>query len=62
MAEICGDAQPRELLGATCATTGLGVQAGVKIFRAHDVKENRQIADIAWAIKSAILPSARQLP
>lgn len=52
MGEICGETEPRELLGATCATTGLGVQAGVKIFRVHDVKENRQAADIAWAITS----------
>jgi dihydropteroate synthase len=28
----------------------LGVQAGVKMFRVHDVKPNRQAADVAWAI------------
>jgi len=55
MSGMCGDAEPRDLLGATCATTTLGVQAGVKIFRVHDVKENRQAADIALAITS--LPS-----
>lgn len=55
MSGMCDDAEPRDLLGATCATTTIGVQAGVKIFRVHDVKENRQAADIALAITS--LPS-----
>jgi dihydropteroate synthase len=27
------------------------VMAGVKLFRVHDVKENRQAADVAWAIE-----------
>lgn len=52
MGDICADAKPMELLGATCASTSLGVQAGVRIFRVHDVKENRQAADVAWAINS----------
>ena len=30
--------------------TALGVAAGVKIFRVHDAKPNRQAADVAWAI------------
>jgi dihydropteroate synthase len=29
--------------------------AGVKILRVHDVKENRQALDIAWAIKQAAI-------
>lgn len=52
MGDICNGAEPRDLIGATCSTTSFGVQAGVKIFRVHDVKENRQAADIAWAVKS----------
>jgi dihydropteroate synthase len=52
MSPICEGAAPGELLGATCSTTGLAVQSGVRIFRVHDVKENRQAADVAWAIKS----------
>ncbi len=44
---------PQELVGATCATTALGVMAGVKLFRVHDVQANRQAADVAWAIKHA---------
>lgn len=41
---------PHELVGATCATTALGVAAGVRVFRVHDVRENRQAADVAWVI------------
>ena len=50
MGSICTVNTPDELIGATTSTTALGVQAGVKIFRVHDVKENRQAADVAWAI------------
>ena len=50
MGDICNVDTPSELIGATTATTVLGVPAGVKIFRVHDVKENRQAADTAWAI------------
>ncbi len=52
MGEICDNTDPKDLVGATCTTTGLGVKAGVKIFRVHDVKENRQAADVAWALHS----------
>jgi dihydropteroate synthase len=50
MGSICENASADELIGATCATTALGVSAGVKLFRVHDVKDNRQAADIAWSI------------
>jgi dihydropteroate synthase len=50
MGAICAQTEPKELLGATCATTALGVMAGVRIFRVHDIKANRQAADVAWAI------------
>lgn len=50
MGSICTVNSPDELVGATTATTALGVQAGVKIFRVHDVKPNRQAADVAWEI------------
>ena len=55
MGSICNEPEPRDLLGATCATTALGVAAGVRIFRVHDVKANRQAADVAWAIQAAPL-------
>jgi dihydropteroate synthase len=50
MGSICTVNTAGELIGATTATTALGVQAGVKIFRVHDVKPNRQAADVAWTI------------
>ncbi len=50
MGTLCNVTEADELVSATCATTALGVQAGVRIFRVHDVKENRQAADVAYAI------------
>ncbi|MEM7027864.1 MAG: dihydropteroate synthase [Pseudomonadota bacterium] len=50
MGTICEVNTPEELVGATAATTALGVANGVKIFRVHDVKPNRQAADVAWSI------------
>ena len=44
---------PQDLVLATAITTGLAVMAGVKIMRVHDVKENRQALDLAWAIKQS---------
>ncbi|TXK92889.1 dihydropteroate synthase [Methylococcaceae bacterium CS5] len=51
MGSLCAVTEPAELVSATAATTALGVQQGVQMFRVHDVKENRQAADVAWAIK-----------
>jgi dihydropteroate synthase len=52
MGAICKERQPKELLGATIATTVLGVRAGVRLFRVHDVKENRQAAFVTAAVIS----------
>jgi dihydropteroate synthase len=54
MGSICTVNTPNELVGATTATTALGVQAGVKIFRVHDVKPNRQAADVVFNIINSI--------
>lgn len=53
LAMQCGDCPPTALRPATCATTALGVMAGVQIFRVHDVIGNRQAADVAWAVRHA---------
>ena len=37
---------PKERLYGTLATTALGVQAGVDFIRVHDVRENRECADV----------------
>jgi dihydropteroate synthase len=51
MGTLCNVSEPSELVTATAVTTALGVMAGVQVFRVHDVKENRQAADVTWAIK-----------
>jgi dihydropteroate synthase len=53
MGTICEVSEPSELVTATAVTTALGVMAGVQMFRVHDVRENRQAADVAWAIKQS---------
>ncbi len=53
MGSLCNVSDPSELVTATAVTTGLGVMAGVRIFRVHDIQANRQAADLAWAIKQA---------
>lgn len=53
MGSICDVSEPAELVTATAVTTALGVMEGVSLFRVHDVRENRQAADIAWAIKQS---------
>ncbi|MBK1693746.1 dihydropteroate synthase [Chromatium weissei] len=50
LAQQCGDCASTELLPATCATTAIGVLAGVQVFRVHDVIGNRQAANVAWAV------------
>jgi dihydropteroate synthase len=54
MGTICDVTEPSELVTATTVTTALGVMAGVSIFRVHDIKENRQAVDIAWAVKQCL--------
>lgn len=52
MGSICDITNYNELVGATCATTTIGVFAGVDIFRVHDIKENRQALDVAWTLRA----------
>ncbi len=52
MGEISNRDDPRERMPATCATSAMGVLAGVKIFRVHDVWQNRQALDVTWAINN----------
>jgi len=59
MGSVCGNTTPGELVGATCATTVIGVRAGVRMFRVHDVKANRQAADVAFRVlkQSSVTPT-----
>lgn len=54
MGSICNIEKFSELVGATCTTTTFAVMAGVKIVRVHDIKENRQAIDVAYALKQSI--------
>lgn len=51
MGQVLEVTDPTELISATVATTALGVMVGVKVFRVHDVRENRQALEVAWAIR-----------
>ena len=42
---------PRGLVGATCATTVMAIMAGVHIIRVHDVKQNKQALEVAFAMR-----------
>ena len=56
MGTLCDVTEPSDLVTATAVTTALGVMAGVLMFRVHDVKENRQAADVAWAVRQRVKP------
>lgn len=58
LGDICATPNPQDLVGATCTTTTLGQQAGVRIFRVHDVQPNRQAADMTWAVQSGCTPAS----
>ncbi|WP_425470280.1 dihydropteroate synthase [Thiocapsa rosea] len=53
LSTICREPDLTALMPATCATTTIGVLAGVRVFRVHDVAGNRQAADVAWAVRRA---------
>jgi dihydropteroate synthase len=53
MGAVCKEECPQALVAATAAATALGVMAGFNMFRVHDIRENRQAADVAYAIKTA---------
>ena len=52
MGSLCQEENPADLLGATVATTVMGMMAGVSIVRVHDVRPNRQAVQVAHAIEA----------
>ena len=50
MVALCDSVEPCDRVGASCATTVVAVNAGVRILRVHDVRANRQSADVAFAL------------
>jgi dihydropteroate synthase len=57
---LCNNKEFSGLCGATCAITALGINAGVSIFRVHDVQENRQTADITFALRNSSIATTTQ--
>ena len=51
--EISKENNPEDRISGTCATSALGVVAGINIFRVHDVWQNKQAIDVAFNIKTA---------
>ncbi|SHI91440.1 Dihydropteroate synthase [Malonomonas rubra DSM 5091] len=47
---------PKKRLAGTLATVALGVEQGVQLFRAHDVRPAFDAAMVAWAIREKKLP------
>ena len=50
MGQVCSVDEPQRRIPASCATTVLGLQADVKIFRVHDVWQHRQVMDLMAAL------------
>ncbi len=50
MGEVSGAADPGHRAPATVVTTGWGLCAGARVFRVHDVWENRQALDVTRAL------------
>ncbi len=49
---ITDESKPKNRLGGSLAAAIYGLEAGVQIFRVHDVKETRQAFDVHRAIKA----------
>jgi len=52
LGEISGNNNPIDRIAGTCATSALGVMSGINIYRVHDVWQNKQAIDVAYAIKN----------
>ena len=50
LGELTGLDHPEDRAVPTAATTAVGVEAGVRIFRVHDVHINRLVADVTFSI------------
>lgn len=50
--QVLHQESPKDRIWGTAATVALGVGAGAHILRVHDVAQMRQVADLAYAIRS----------
>jgi len=53
LAAVTGRDRPTDRVAASVAAAVLAVDRGARVVRVHDVRENRQAADVAWAIRGA---------
>lgn len=51
--EVAEKNNPEDRVAGTCATSALGVMSNINIFRVHDVWQNKQAIDVAYAIKKS---------
>jgi dihydropteroate synthase len=53
IAKLLNLKDPKARLNGTLATTALGIQSGVDFIRIHDVRENRECADVVdYSVRS----------
>ena len=50
--EITGEREPADRLSGTVGANVAALTLGARIFRVHDVKDNRQALDVAWGVLS----------
>ena len=50
--EITGQREPSDRLSGTVGANVAALSLGARIFRVHDVKDNRQALDVAWGVLS----------
>jgi dihydropteroate synthase len=51
--ELSSENNPQDRISGTCATSAIGVLSDINIFRVHDVWQNKQAIDVAYAIKKS---------
>jgi len=57
--ELTGESVAAARVMGTAAANVAALERGARLFRVHDVKQNRQALDVAWAVMNAPVP-ARQ--
>jgi len=52
--ELTGETVPAARVIGTVAVNVAALERGARLFRVHDIKENRQALDVAWAVINAV--------
>ena len=50
--DLTGEAVPSARVAGTVGANVAALERGARLFRVHDVRENRQALDVAWAIRA----------